>query len=342
MAILDRGEWKRRTKRGLLTPRSSELEAIDRAMATYYDHPGIKALTTIKEALDAWIAKKGVNWSDSTRNTNGAVDELKQAVESRLGGGKGGGLMKEAKKIVLDAPPPVAKYPTMTDDLLLTEFAQHALSCFKNHWNKSQPVTTGQKLLEGITDVHQQCNIPAVGIDIKALPPGYNGFFAFSTWTIEISTTKFSSYDMVWTDSPANTKPHPWFVTIAETLYHEARHCEQWWHMARYCALGNEADEVAATLGIPLWVAQEAKTRPMKHKDPLMNLTKAWYESVYGGSKRGVVLHALALKRTAHASPKITPTEKGGGLIHEAYSGDLAEEVDAWAIQTLLRAKFPA
>jgi hypothetical protein len=97
---------------------------------------------------------------------------------------------------------------------------------------------------------------------------------------------------------------------------------------------------VSSRLGIPLAVAAEAAKKPMKHGDPLLTKTEAWFESVYGGGRRGIVLSALALKRAAHQSPKITPNERGGGEIYAQYQGNLAEEVDAWGIQTLVRAKF--
>jgi hypothetical protein len=337
MPMLDHATWLAATKRGPLTPRSTRLRAIDAALLAYKTGPTPANLTKIKQALDAWIASKGPTWKQSTRNSDGAVEALQAEVNKKLLPGQ---IAHAAVGARLAAPAPVPRLPTMTDDTLVASYAAHVKTCFKSHWDKSKPVQTGTRLLYGILAVHQTCGIPAVKADIKALPPGYNGFFDFTTWTIQISDAKFSQYDMVYTDPPANTKPHPYFVNIAETLYHEGRHCEQWWHMARYAAHGASATDVSQRLGIPAAVATAAVKSPMKHGDPLIKKTEEWFASVYGGGRRGIVLSALALKRAAHASPKITPAEQGGGEIYGQYQGNLAEEVDAWAIQQLVRAKL--
>ena len=294
----------------------------------------------MKNALDKWIAKKGGAWKQSTRNSDGAVEALQSELAKALGANNPAMLAQAARQVRLRPVPVVARYTTMTDDDQVTAYTDHVKNVFRNHWNTAQPQQTGNKMLEGITAVHTACGIPAVTVDIKALPPGYNGFFSFDSWTIEISESKFNQYAMVYEDPPANTRPHSWFVNVAETLYHEGRHCEQWWHMTRYCVHGKTPQEVSQQLGVPLNIATAAAQAPMRHGDPLLDLTKGWFESVYGGARRGIVLHALGLKRSAHQSPKITPTERGGALIHEQYSGNLAEEIDAWGIQDLVRAKF--
>jgi hypothetical protein len=337
MSMLDHATWMAATKRGPLTPRSNQLKAIDDALLVYKGAPIPANLTKVKTALDAWIKAKGPNWKASTRNSGGAVEALKAEIDQKAAPGN---LAKAAMAVRLAPPPPVPPYPTMTDDQLVTRFTTHVKACFKNHWNPHDAVATGTRLLDGIVAVHRACGIPDIRAEIKSLPPGYNGFFDFSTWSIQVSDTKFSQYNMTYVDPPANTKPHPYFVNIAETLYHEGRHCEQWWHMARYAAHGASPSDVSQRLSIPIAVATEAAKKPMKHNDPMIKKTEEWFNSVYGDGRRGIVLSALALKRAAHPSPKITPSEQGGGEIYDQYQGNLAEEIDAWGIQNLVRAKF--
>lgn len=339
MAIQDYKSWKKDTALGFAKPQTSRFKALNRAMKAYDKDKSSANRKAIAAALKDWINLKDPNgaglWKNRGRNAKGAIENLHAELQPDFIA-----LAVPAARSALKSHAVIAAYQTMTDDNHVQSFADHCKDCFRNHWNKSQPVATGERLMQGLTNIHTACGIPAFRVDIKALPPGYNGFFNFQTWTIEISDAKFSSYDMVWDPAGQTNTPHAYFVNIAETLYHEARHCEQWWHMARYSALGDDANKVAMDMGIPLTIANQAKARPMKHGDPMDELTRGWLQSVYGESKRGIVLHALGLKRNAHPSPKLNPGETGGTLVHAAYSGDLAEEVDAWGIQDLVRAKF--
>ena len=149
MTILDPKTWQARTKRGLLTPRSSELTTIDNALVDYQKTPTHKTLLALSSATEAWKKKKGVNWSNSVRNTDGAVQELIDAINKLLGPGgmQAGNLAQAAVAKQLVAPAPVAPYATLTDDNLVSQFANHVLDCFRNHWNTGQPAASGNKLM---------------------------------------------------------------------------------------------------------------------------------------------------------------------------------------------------
>lgn len=75
-------QWMSDTKRGIFTPRSKQLEAVDAALKDYYKVPAgtPQKLTALKNALNAWIAYKGPGWRTSTRNTNGIVAQLYAAL----------------------------------------------------------------------------------------------------------------------------------------------------------------------------------------------------------------------------------------------------------------------
>ncbi len=73
MPLMSSQYWKDQTKRGMFTPRSKSLEAIDSAFVAYEDAKRkgqtTKALTDLFNALIAWIGKKGSDWRTSTRNS---------------------------------------------------------------------------------------------------------------------------------------------------------------------------------------------------------------------------------------------------------------------------------
>ena len=80
MPIPSYKDWMTRTKRGLFTPRSSALEKVDKALDVYDKNktdPNKQALTA---RLDDWIKAKGDKWKQSTRNSDGVVEELYAAL----------------------------------------------------------------------------------------------------------------------------------------------------------------------------------------------------------------------------------------------------------------------
>ncbi len=72
--MMTHNHWMTQTKRGILTPRSKKLVAIDNALLAYENAVKAKQGTTValKKLLDAviaWIDKKGADWKNSTRNS---------------------------------------------------------------------------------------------------------------------------------------------------------------------------------------------------------------------------------------------------------------------------------
>lgn len=87
-SMLNYDNWISETKRGLFTPRSSKLEAIDHALKTYKTNPSQQNLKNILKTLNSWQKAKGQGdaWRRSTRNRNGAVDKLLLDIKSKEGG----------------------------------------------------------------------------------------------------------------------------------------------------------------------------------------------------------------------------------------------------------------
>ena len=76
--------WIAHTKRGLFTPRSKRLVAVDEALSAYHNRPGTPTGIALFKALMAWIEKKGDNWKASTRNSLAEQPGGKGTVETLL------------------------------------------------------------------------------------------------------------------------------------------------------------------------------------------------------------------------------------------------------------------
>jgi len=76
-------QWMSETKRGLLTTRSEELKAIDRAFIKLKTSTLPMDVVALADALRAWLDAKGTAWKQSTRNSfklngKGTIERLIQ------------------------------------------------------------------------------------------------------------------------------------------------------------------------------------------------------------------------------------------------------------------------
>jgi hypothetical protein len=102
------------------------------------------------------------------------------------------------------------------------------------------------------------------------------GQFDFRTWQMDLGPDAFdpSHYE---TAGPAAE------ADLLDTVYHEARHSEQWFRMARERAgLGATAEQIVHVMQIPDWVAQAAVAYPILQCDVSQYEAEEWYQSVYG------------------------------------------------------------
>jgi hypothetical protein len=76
------------------------------------------------------------------------------------------------------------------------------------------------------------------------------------------------------------------FKRVVEYAYHEARHTEQFWMMARRQAGDlKTAKEIAEQLKIPFEVADLAASQPLRKGMPGAEAAEKWLESIYGAGK---------------------------------------------------------
>jgi len=109
------------------------------------------------------------------------------------------------------------------------------------------------------------------------------------------------------------------------TVYHEARHCEQWFRMAQGVAAGKLNKDIrnlidpssAANIAAALWIPERIAQVAMNNTDYAGNSdreVKAWWNSVYAASG------GIRGKKLAHINAR-----------YDAYR-NLPEEVDAWRL----------
>ena len=145
--------------------------------------------------------------------------------------------------------------------------------------------------------------------------------FNFVTWQIEIDPR------ILHLNAVTNANAE----TLADRIYHEARHAEQWFRIARLKAgEGRTQAQLVADLAIPSHVARDAVARPLNPLTPAQRAAMRpavaaahdetvqeagdWHASIYGAGRP----HRDAVMANIPAN-------------YAAYRA-LAEEVDAWAV----------
>jgi hypothetical protein len=189
-------------------------------------------------------------------------------------------------------------------------------------------------LLKSVNTQLKAANVPICNKSVKDLGPAF-GQLDFATWTLELGQEAFSQ--------PTVTKEQA--ADIADTVYHEARHAEQWYRMAQFLAGKKKtAKQIATEMGILANIAKEAHDHPIKAGSMEAVIAEGWYESVYGAKAdyRDRVLTDVLAKATAAKKAQAqfdkSPTPANQKKLdlanekfrkaHQKYK-DLPEEADA-------------
>lgn len=175
-----------------------------------------------------------------------------------------------------------------------------------------------------------------------------SGQFDFATWTLSLGKKPFSQPTV--TDAEA--------ADMADTVYHESRHCQQWFMMAQLRAgQGKSAQDIATELGIPNNIASAAVAKPLKHGSMEALQAKGFYESVYGSGsthrenvltgldKKGEELHkaeeAAKKNPTKENEAKLKKIQAEYEALYRQYR-DLPEEADAWRVGGQITSQYTA
>lgn len=144
-----------------------------------------------------------------------------------------------------------------------------------------------------------------------------NGYFDFGPWALTFGGAA----------NEGAIKTYAMLASLADTAYHESRHCEQWFRIAQMGAKGDlpikmglpavrkDAAGLSADLGIALNAAQAAVNNNDYRQSGISQLTiKSWFDSIYGplGNRRGNIYAFIQAE-------------------YDRYR-NLPEEADAWRI----------
>ena len=214
-------------------------------------------------------------------------------------------------------------------------------------WVALKNATARAKALGAAANVQlKAAGVPEVKVRVKKM--SNLGELDFATWTLDIGKDAFAK--------AAASRSE--IGDAAETVYHEARHAEQWFRMARLQAgKGWNAWKIATKLGIPLKIAKAAVANPLAAgAGTEATEAGAWFESVYGTGRKHrektlkslpkirkklkAARAALAKldknpkateKQKEAARKKVEDLEKEAATAYDAYRA-LPEEADAWDV----------
>jgi len=199
------------------------------------------------------------------------------------------------------------------------------------------------RLVELVNERLEAAGVPPV---TPAFDPNENnaGSFDFPTWRMLIGRGRLGAESI----SEADARD------IADTVYHEARHTQQWFRMAQLRAgQGLSAAAITAELGIPARIAALARADPLARGSMDAVIAQGWWDSVYGSGSahREAVLaeldRAATARRNAVAAHEANPTpateaalERANERFQRAFAAyqNLPEENDAWATGPLAAA----
>ncbi len=156
--------------------------------------------------------------------------------------------------------------------------------------------------------------VPVVDKVVQALDPHTFGLFAFTVWSIRINEALLTNTTLTTAQA----------ADLASTMYHEARHAEQWYRMAQLMAgQGSSSADIASRMSIPNRIAVMAFFDPIAEDSAEAVIADGWFQSVYG---TGSVFRRHALGATGS---------------YEDYRS-LPEETDAWRVGTSVSEAYTA
>jgi hypothetical protein len=171
---------------------------------------------------------------------------------------------------------------------LTKAFVNDAYAYWKDKANKDKPIRDLTDML--LLRVNDELNFPCLWA-YKA--SGSRGSFSRTTWMITLNTSSFSKRAGV-TKVGEHSKSE--VARIVQTIYHEARHAQQYFRIARMKAgEGKNFLQIMTEMGIPPFVAAVAASKPLKPDSKanrkLLKEAKVWEQITVGkyGNYKGQI-----------------------------------------------------
>lgn len=204
-----------------------------------------------------------------------------------------------------------------------------AMRVVEQQWMTLRPAQRVKGIADAVLLELQNIHVAVPRLEVAKLP-GVSGQFNFITWTLQVNED--TAIAKLNPDPVQAARARTTIIAeLGDTVVHEARHCEQWYRMARYLAGERRAKGILVTgrelsqrLGIddPAVCQQAANALPLGLAEKQEAVE--WYESVYGSqSSFRQNTFALSLTRTGNGGDW-----QSGQFTR--YQRALAEEEDAW------------
>lgn len=169
------------------------------------------------------------------------------------------------------AAPDLAAVEGIATQVAIGRFVDAARGIEAN-WTSLTPVERAEGLGDAANAELAAIGVPETGIVIKDMP-GRAGELDFQVWNINLNQGNYQQPN-VFRGMMAN---------MADTVYHEARHAEQWHKMARLEAgMGHDAAYISRMLHLPAHIAADAASKPLDTTSAEGAAAEPWHRSVYG------------------------------------------------------------
>lgn len=235
------------------------------------------------------------------------------------------------------------------------EFAQ-GFKHLQQAWPKLSSDQRQSRIEELANAQLQRGGVPKVKM-VKSTLPTDEGQFNYRTWSLTINKDLLNK----------NTLSEPQAKELANTVYHESRHAEQFYLIAQQKAAvlngtlsmtpDQQATEIKHTLNIPFSKAQKAQQHPLDVHDKRKPCAQALNDSIYGAhaDHRNNVLnnqdaailaddHAAAHYENVNRNydklrlaPNADPT-----VVQKAYEGAVAAQKQSEATSTARQKAYQA
>lgn len=164
-------------------------------------------------------------------------------------------------------------------------------------WGDLSPAARARALIQSVNQYLQGAGVPPIDFELKKSDADSYGSFSESSWSITLNEDAFSA-------PSANTES---MAQLADTVFHEARHAEQFFRIARMlAAFGYSVVEIRHKMVLNDPIAAVAANAA--HADPMpldpnklsaaFMETLEWYQSFYGAKSAMRRETILAMKDT--------------------------------------------
>ena len=235
------------------------------------------------------------------------------------------------------APPKQEELSGIGQDFAVDQYAGVAQKLREN-WNRLTPYGRAQMLVNAVNFELSHVDVPSTTFELSdQLPPQTYGQFVATKdedgWAFLLNREKFRDPSPDAIDQQSEGKPG-----LAQVVYHEARHAEQTFRIARLKAgMKWEAKIIANWLSIPARIAKEARKHPLKDDGPEAREAETWLGGSMGAHGEET---AKSYDRVDEAQRKLAAAEAAQERVKADPHASEAEKEKAAALVALWDKRF--